>query len=473
MNRLAFRPLSHRGFTIVELLVVIIVIGILVGLTAVSYGAVSRQATEASMKSDLEAARNDIALLKADKKNYPETTDAANDGEGLLVSGDNELRYGTGGSSYCVSVSNPDTPNQFMFDSSVGEIRDGSCGALVSTLAGATTYSDVHDGTGEDASFGWPTSLAFGPDGALYVGDCGQSVRRVTLEGVVTTVAGALPWGETGYVDGPAETARFTCIEAIAVASDGTIYVADNHMEGFVGIRKIAPDGTVSTLAGSTAGYADDTGTSAQFGYVGGIVIDDSGDLFVTDAGYIGGWPSGTYYGYIRKVTQAGVVTTIAGGPVAGHVDGTGSAARFFSPHGITMDSNGDLFVADSGNYVIRKVTQSGVVTTFAGSGVDGGSDGTGLSAEFGYPTGITIDDNDVMYVADNSPYKIRQVAPDAEVTTVVGGGSYCWFSSGVTCNGIGEYAGFSWIENGIAVDGNGDLYVADSDNYKIRRIQP
>lgn len=452
-ERSSTNRLMPTGFTIVELLIVIVVIAIIAAITVVAYNGITKSAVESSMQSDLEAARNSIAIMKAGKKNYPTDASAANDGQGLKASGNNQLSYGSSGSDYFVAVTNPATDKKFCL--ATGKISE-CAGAIVTTFAGTSTYNDVHDGTGSGASFGWPTSVAIDNDGDLFVGDCGSALRKITPSGLVTTFAGSNT--TSGYVDGDGSAARFTCLQGVAIDSSGAIYVSNYGYSNFNGIRKVTPTGTVSTLAGSvTRGNVDGTGTAAQFSDPYGLAIDSSGNVYVADAG-----ANDT----IRKITPSGVVTTFAGS-TTGYADGTGSAAQFSNPHGVAVDESGNVFVADSDNRRIRKITPAGEVSTFAGSGTDGRVDGTGTAAQFGYPTGLTVDKDGNLYVADNSPHTIRKITPEGVVTTVAGEGTYGYIDA------IGSSARFGWMDNGIAVDASGVLYVADSDYYTIRKIVP
>ena len=210
----------------------------------------------------------------------------------------------------------------------------------------------------------------------------------------------------------------------------------------------------VTTLAGSTSGFANGTGPTAQFALPANVVVDSTGMVFVADYSY----------NRIRKVTPAGVVTVFAGSTGSGNVDGTGAAARFANPYGLAIDSADTIYVADTSNSRIRKVTSDGVVTTLAGS-TNGSADGNGSAAQFYNPRGVAVDSTGVVYVADTINHRIRKITPAGDVTTFAG-------STGGYADGNGTAARFSspW---GMGTDASGNVYVADMNNHRIRKITP
>ncbi|NEV95103.1 hypothetical protein G3567_13255, partial [Psychroflexus sp. YR1-1] len=211
-----------------------------------------------------------------------------------------------------------------------------------------------------------------------------------------------------GFADGTGSSAQFNYPIGVAVDASGTVYVADanNHR-----IRKITPAGAVSTLAGSTYGFADGTGISAQFANPTGVAVDASGTVYVADQ----------FNHRIRKITSAGVVSTLAGN-IRGFADGEGSSAQFNNPLGVTLDASGNVYVADGSNHRIRKITSARVVSTLAGS-IRGFADGEGNSAQFNYPTGVAVDASGTVYVTDYFNHRIRKITAAGVVSTLAGSG--------------------------------------------------
>ncbi len=269
--------------------------------------------------------------------------------------------------------------------------------------------------------------------------------------GLVSTFAGS---GGQGSADGTGSSASFYYPEDVAVDASGNIYVADRENNE---IRKISPTGMVSTFAGSkTSGSVDGSGTSASFSHPSGVTIDASSNVYVADV----------YNHKIRKITPTGMVSTLAGSGEQGSDDGSGSSARFYYPTGVAVDASGNVYVADSYNRKIRKITPMGTVSTLAGSGISGSADGSGGSASFWTPNGVAVDDSGNVYVADTNNNKIRKISPAGMVSTLAGSGTLG------SDDGIGSSASFN-KPNGVAVDTSGNVYVADTENKKIRKISP
>ena len=342
--------------------------------------------------------------------------------------------------------------NVYVADTANNTIRKVTSGGIVTTLAGLAGRSSSVNGTGAAARFEDPYAIATDTSGNIYVADASDhSVRKITGAGVVTTLAGTA--GSFGSTDASGSAARFFGPLGIAADSSGNVYLADtgNHI-----IRKISSAGVVTTLAGSAGiiGITDGNGALARFSGPNGVAVDSTGNVYVAD----------TNSSTIRKITAAGVVTTLAGSPGSvGLTNGTGTAARFSVPFDVAVDSAGNVYVSDHGNHAIRKITPDGVVTTLAGSGSAGNSDGSGTAASFKFPTGVAVDSAGNVFVADTDNQVIRQITPAGAVTTVAGKGS-----AGST-DGLGAAAAF-FDPKDVAVDSSGNLFVADRGNHAIRK---
>lgn len=363
--------------------------------------------------------------------------------------------------------------------------------AVVTTFAG-TGLAGAIDGIGSAASFNSPHSIAADPTGNLYVADTvNNKIRKISPLGAVSTLAGGGGGGPAycaatgcGALDGVSTAASFWSPLGIAVDIQGNVYVGDTVNNK---IRKISPLGVVSTLAGgggggtscfsAGCGALDGMGTAASFNQPEGIAVDDIGNIYVADQANH----------KIRKITPSGTVTTLAGGGGGaltcsagtalgcGALDGNGTAASFNQPQGVAVDSIGNVYVADSSNHKIRKISPAGLVSTLAGSGISGNLDGSGTSATFNYPKGIAVDNSGNVYVTDSSNHNIRKITPTGIVSTVAGGGGGAPSCiSGTGCgalDGVGTASSFNG-PSGIAIDGLKSLYVADQFNHKIRKIQ-
>jgi sugar lactone lactonase YvrE len=267
------------------------------------------------------------------------------------------------------------------------------------------------DGTGSGARFSGAEGIAADGSGNLYVAErVGAAIRKVTKQGVATTLAGS--FGQEGSADGVGGAARFRSPTRLATDSTGNVYVTDT---GNSTIRKISPGGSVTTLAGQVGacGTADGGGTLAQFCNPQGIALDQAGNLFIAD----------TRNHTIRKIDPAGRVTTLAGhAGTCGSADGPAANAMFCEPRDITVDRWNNVYVADTGNSTIRMIDPKGQVTTLAGApGVCSSADGAGTAARFCSASGITVDSMDNLYVADTGNSTIRRIDVNNVVTTVAG----------------------------------------------------
>ncbi len=345
--------------------------------------------------------------------------------------------------------------NLYVADTGNHTIRKITPSGAVTTLAGTAGREGGADGSGSAARFSYPRGLTIDTAGNLYVADPGnEEIRRITPAGVVTTFAGSLE----GAVDGRGTAARFDAPRDIVFdRATATFYVIDHGNET---LRRISASGDVTTLAGSTgvSGAADGLGSEARFNGPWGLGIDTQGNVYVADRGNDA----------IRKVTPQGRVSTL--GTLAareGHADGNASNARFDSPSGVAVDRLGNIFVADTDNHTIRKISPWGEVTTFAGSPGQGGhADGTGAAARFYYPEDVAIDASGNLFVADNLNHAVRGITPDGAVTTYAGAP----FSG--SQDGVGSAARFRF-PTGVAVDALGNVYVADEGNNTVRMISP
>jgi sugar lactone lactonase YvrE len=288
---------------------------------------------------------------------------------------------------------------------------------LVSLLAGTVRSYGAVDGVGSAARFGYTLSLTTDLSGQVYVADqIYDVIRKVGPAGDVVTVAGMVTAPGSGLgvpKDGDRATAGFTSLAAIAATASGRLLVADDST-----IRSVAPDGSVVTIAGlswhNATSSADGLGNTARFGDHLSCTLAPDGCLYVADS----------YNHTIRKVTPTGAVSTLAGRPhTTGSADGTGDAARFCYPRGIAADRSGNLYVTDGDNHTIRKVTPAGVVTTLAGQpGVRGNTNGTAAAATFDMPADIAVDGAGNGFVLCNGlpgARVLRLITPEGNVSTI------------------------------------------------------
>lgn len=296
------------------------------------------------------------------------------------------------------------------------------------------------DATGGAGSFNTPSSLAVDISGNVHVADSyNNRVRKVTPAGLVST-------SMTGIA-----------CQAVAVDRHNNLYMADSTGSASSAIRWLSPAGTFGTMVTGKLGFGDGAGAAVGFRLLAGMAVDAAGNVYVADR---------TNHA-VRKVTPTGVVSTLAGGGVAGFKDGAGSAAAFNAPNGVALDSGGNVYVADTGNHAVRKITPGGVVSTLAGSGAAGLADGVGAAARFRNPYGVAVDGSGNVYVADTDNQVVRKITPAGVVTVFAG-------RAGVRghVNGPGGAALFQ-APRGVAWGANDSLYVADTGNNAVRRVIP
>jgi sugar lactone lactonase YvrE len=325
----------------------------------------------------------------------------------------------------------------------------------VFTLAGQAMMSGSTNGYSTNALFSDPAAIVADSAGNLFVADSqNHAIRKISTNGLVSTLAGQL--GVPGSADETGAQARFDSPCGITLDLNGNLFVSDtgNHT-----IRKITPGGVVNTIAGTAgqAGFANEVGPAARFNSPLGLAVATNGMIYVADCGNH----------VVRAISGSGSVTTLAGNPENwGSENGSGTNARFNGPVGLVLDDLGTLFVADSNNHIIRKITPDGAVSTWAGvPGVDGCVDGDALLARFCKPAELTFDRKRNLYVADSFNHVVRKISNDGKVSTITGvPGSYG------SADGVNRQARF-FNPYGVAISPDGSLFVADAYNELIRVV--
>jgi trimeric autotransporter adhesin len=339
-------------------------------------------------------------------------------------------------------------------------ICNGGNAQTITTIAGNGTPGYNGDGVAATTQFWAPTGVALNGNGNVYVADRRNNrIRMITVQGKVITIAGIDDAGSYGDNE-PATDAQLNNPAGLAVDAAGNVYIADKNNNR---IRKIAPTGIISAFAGSNeAGYSGDGGpaTAGKLNAPTGIAVDRAGNVYIADAGN----------NCIRKVTSTGYMSTIAGTGVAGYNGDTlnAIAVRLNVPNSVAVDSAGNVYIADTWNYRIRKVTHDSIISTIAGTGAAGFSgDGKAATvAELNLPTGVAVDKNGNVYITDQGNNRVRRITTEGMMSTIAGTGNAGYSGD----NGAAFIAELN-EPYGIATDAAGNLYVAEQQNNTIRRI--
>lgn len=328
-------------------------------------------------------------------------------------------------------------------------------GVRLETWAG-NGWGGSLDGPAAEANFNEPTDLVLDRQGNLLIADSkNHRIRQLSSAGYLSSFAGRNELSDLigpSFADGLRDQARFNSPMAMALHPSGTLYIADtdNHR-----IRMISPQGEVSTLVGTgVAGYNDGNPAVAQFRRPQGIAVDAQGTVYVAD----------TDNHCIRKVTPQGQVSTVAGSRQEGFLDGKDFQARFRYPQSLLLDAQGRLWISDTFNHSLRQLLPSGEVVTVAGNGQEGFVDGPAPQARFRLPHGLALDAQGALYLADTGNHRIRKLLPSGEVTTVAGNGQAAFADGNAAVASLNQ----PW---GLALDAQGNLFVADRGNQRIRKI--
>lgn len=336
---------------------------------------------------------------------------------------------------------------------------DPVAGSITATAGSGSATGD--GGPGSSAALTRVAETSVGPDGSVYAVDSlNGRVRKISPNGNITTFAGTANCAALND-GGPATNAGLCYPDGVFAAADGNVYIADTSNNR---IRKVAPNGTITTVAGNgTSGFSGDNGqaTAAQLSFPDDVAVATDGTIYIADSSN----------SRVRKVTTNGIITTIAGTGTAAYSGDGGPAvsAQLNYPYGIGIGPDNRVYIADSNNNRIRRINQDGTIVTVAGSGTCGGNVGDGgpaTASNICYPDGVNVGPDGVIYFPDTGNMRIRRVGLDGTITTVAGNGVYGFNGDGgdPTAAALGD----PWS---VSVGPDGSLYIADTFNYRVRKI--
>jgi len=348
----------------------------------------------------------------------------------------------------------------YIADASDSVVRKVNGAGIISTVAGGGKGTTVGVAATSFA-LNYPDALALDANGDLYIADSENSaVYKVTTAGIISAVAGNGNYGYSGD-GGAATSAELNAPYGLAFNASGDLYIGDY---GNYTVRKVNAAGTISTVAGTGAASSGDGGPAASISlnYPINSAVDAAGNLYIAE----------DFANRVRKVTPAGIISTVAGAGSSGFSGdgGPATSAQLWSPRALAIDATGNLYIADTANNRIRKVTPAGIISTVAGNGNGSfsGDGGLAIDAGTGYPEGVAVDSSGNLYISDNSDCNVRKVTPAGIISTVAGTGKRGYSGDG----GPATSAQISFPE-GIAVDESGNLYIADPLNNRVRKVTP
>jgi sugar lactone lactonase YvrE len=367
---------------------------------------------------------------------------------------------GDGGPAASAQLANPrgievdESGNVLIADSGNNRIRKVSLSGIITTVAGNGKAGFAGDGgPATAAQLNYPVGVALDASGNIFIVDRSNNrIRRVNGAGIITTLTGGIP-GFSGD-GGPASSARISDPRGVALDANGNVFVSDS---GNNRIRMITPAGGIVTIAGGSPGFSGDGGpaSAAQLALPIDLATDGLGNLFIAERGNY----------RVRRINGAGIIESVAGTSDDG---GSALAAQLAFPNAIAVDASGNLYIADTDLQRIRRITPDGVISSVAGSGAAGfgGDGGPALSAQLNYPAGVTADAAGNIFIADTRNHRVRKVTPGGAITTVAGTGS-----GGFSGDGGRASAAQLNGPRGVFVDAAGNLYIADTDNQRIRKV--